>query len=581
MSTLDETALEKLNKKELVAMVVALQKTAVQMDKNIAILSEEVRMMRTGHFGRSSEKGLVDPDGEYAQMSFSFNEAEGTVDIFPDSGEPDMEEVVPKPYKRQKKKQGRREEEFAGIEATVVEHALSEEELIARFPSGKWERLPDKVYKRLEFHPASFEVVEHHVAVYAGGRDGGAVTAERPGDLFRNSIATPSLMAGILNYKYVNSQPINRIAQEFERNGVCIPRQNLCRWTIMCADMYLSRLYARLKRDLPKYHVVHADETPVEVRKDGRKAGSKSYMWVYRSGALEPNPFVLYEYQKTRKSDYPREFLKGFKGYCVTDGYEAYHSIDRERDDLTIAGCWAHARRGFADVVKSLPENARKDTVAYGALKLIKFMCDKERQLSGLPPDERLEKRKSDMAPLVDAFFAYINARSAEVPSQSGTGKAITYCQNQEKYLRVFLTDGYVPMENNAAERGIRTFCLGKKNWYLIDTVSGAQASAILYSIAETAKANDLKPYEYFKYLLEEIPRHGEYEDDAYLDALLPWSDQLPAECHKTPASEDAAATGTDDSESSASEDDAATDADDSDTSESGENVTTANGPEN
>lgn len=153
-----------------------------------------------------------------------------------------------------------------------------------------------------------------------------------------------------------------------------------------------------------------------------------------------------------------------------------------------------------------------------------------------MTPEDRLEHRKSSIAPLVDAFFAYLKAQYSVVAPKSQTGKGIAYCLNQEEYLRVFLTDGLVPIDNNAAERAIRPFCLGKKNWYIIDTVRGAKASAVLYSIAETAKANNLKPYEYFKYLLEELPKHGEFEDDSYLDDLLPWSDALPDYCLKQAA---------------------------------------------
>jgi len=160
-------------------------------------------------------------------------------------------------------------------------------------------------------------------------------------------------------------------------------------------------------------------------------------------------------------------------------------------------------------------------------------MYDYEKSFSEMDPRERLEQRASKVAPLIDAFFAYIRSQSEKVAPKSQTGKAISYCLNQESYLRVFLTDGLIPMDNNAAERSIRTFCLGKKNWYVIDTISGARASAVLYSIAESARANGLKPYEYFKYLLEQIPQHDEQTDPSFLDDLMPWSENLPAECRK------------------------------------------------
>ena len=531
MSQINAKDLENFDKQTLISLLLSahtsletMQKTVDQLNNNITLLTEEVRILRGLRFGRKSEQNLVEPTD---QLHLSFNAAEAVIDLHPDIKEPELEEIFPKPYKRGKKKQGKREEDLKGIPTKIVPHTLSEQELKLAFPDGKWKKLPDEVYSRLEYTPGSFVVIEHHVEVYAGNR---------PADLLRNSIVTPTLLAAIYNYKFVNSQPINRIAQEFERQGVVIPTQNLCRWVNVCSEKYLKQVYDRLKEKLFSYHVIHADETPVQVNRDGRPAGTNSYMWVYRSGALEGNPFVLYEYQRTRKADHPIEFLKGFNGYCVTDGYEVYHKIDRERDDLTIAGCWAHARRRFAEVIKNGDKEDPKirDTVAYKALQIIQSMSRHENSYADKPPEERKALREKLCAPLVDDFFAYIKEKASTVLPKSATGQAILYCLNQESYLRVFLRDPYVPMTNNAAERGIRTFSLGKHNWYLIDTISGARASAIAYSIAETARANNLKPYEYFKYLLEELPKHGEFEDPVFIDDLLPWSDKLPAVCRKS-----------------------------------------------
>ena len=228
---------------------------------------------------------------------------------------------------------------------------------------------------------------------------------------------------------------------------------------------------------------------------------------MYRTGSLEVHPFVLYEYQKGRKADYPRQFLKNFGGICVTDGYGVYHLIARERKDLTIAGCWSHARREFADVVKSTGKEKRsvQESICFKALQIIQTMFRSE---------------QGHVAPKME------------------TGRAISYCINQESFLRVFLTDGAVPMTNNAAEQSFRPFTLGRKNWYLIDTIGGAKSSAIAYSIAETAKANNLKPYGYFKYLLEELPKRGEFEVPSYSDELFPWSEKLPGCCLKKLKSE-------------------------------------------
>ena len=543
--TLNEKDLEHLDKQTLITLLVssnasnaALLRQVEQLTDSIELLNKEVKYLRSAIFGRSSEKEITDTmSGQ--QLCFAFNEAEVTIDLDPDIPEPEFEEICPKTYRRTKQK-GKREADLKDLKTTVVTHELTEAELLEKFSRGKWKQLPDQIYKRLEFHPACFEVIEHHVAVYAGDGDRKIIRAPRPADLLRNSIATPSLVAGIYNYKYVNAQPINRLAKEFENNGVFIPTQNMCRWAIEASDRYLKPLYDRLHGRLFDYHVIHADETPVNVVKDGRPAGSKSYMWVYRSGALEDHPFVLYQYQKTRNSEHPRQFLRDYKGYLVTDGYQAYHTIGSEREDLKVAGCYAHARRGFADVVKAAGKDSQtiKDTVAYKALQIIQTIYRYEKSYKGLDPEKRFEERKRSAAPLVDALFAYLKSSKESVAPKSRTGKAIAYCLNQEEYLRVFLEDGHIPIDNNAAERAIWTFCLGKKNWYTIDTIRGAQSSAVVYSIAETAKANNLRPYEYFKFLLEEIPKHGEFEDPAYLDDLLPWSDSLPDYCRKPEKSE-------------------------------------------
>ena len=196
-------------------------------------------------------------------------------------------------------------------------------------------------------------------------------------------------------------------------------------------------------------------------------------------------------------------------------------------------GQWAHARRPFATVVKTLGTEKAKGTLAYDALKQISALFKLEKELAKLSAEERLRQRQLILAPLVEAFFEWVKTNKDAVPSKSETGKGFTYCLNQEKYLREFLTNGNVPMDNNATEGTIRGFCIGRKNWRLIDTVAGAKSSAIIYSIAETAKANDLKPYEYFEFLLEEIPKHMNEKSLDFLKDLLPWSSKLPNKCHK------------------------------------------------
>ena len=524
---LTENELNQYSKEMIIQLFLAMQDQMEALNRNMELLIEQISIANQKRFGRSSEK--IDMP-EQISMDTCFNEAEATIENQSIS-EPEIEEVCS--YKRSKRK-GKREQDLKDIPSKVIIHELTPEQLEQVFNGQKWKRLPDEVYKRLTFHPATFEVEEHHVAVYAGTDNQTIVRADRPVDLLRNSIVTPSLASAIMNAKYVNAVPLYRLEQEFKRHDVNISRQAMANWVILCAERYLSLLWDRLHFELKKCSVIQADETPVLVNKDGRTAGSKSYMWVYRTGKMyDASPIVLYEYQKTRNTSHPREFLKGYKGICVTDGYQVYHTLEKEQEDLKVAGCWSHARRRFADVVKSLGKEKAKDTLAYQALKQIGAIYKIEEELSTLTAEERLTRRQLSVKPLVDAFFAWVKNNQDKVPPKSETGKGFTYCLNQEKYLRVFLENGMVPVDNNAAEQAIRGFCIGKANWHIIDTIHGAKASAIIYSIAETAKANNLKPYNYFEHLLTEIPKHMDENSLEFLDDLLPWSDKLPETCRK------------------------------------------------
>ena len=365
---------------------------------------------------------------------------------------------------------------------------------------------------------------------------------DRPKDLFRNSIATPSLLASILNVKYVNSAPLNRIEQEFSRNGVNLSRQTMANWIINSSNRYFAPLVKRMRQELLKLPVTQSDETPAQVIHDDRAAGSKSYMWVHRSGEFfREKPIVIYEYQKGRNHELPLAFYQDYKGILVTDSLEQYHLIEKKLPELTNANCWAHARRDYADAIKAADKSdpdAVRRSVAYQALSRISRIYKLEGALKNLPPQERLKERHDSIKPLVEEYFAWVKKQLEEgsVPPKSKTADGLRYSVNQEKYLKVFLTDGNVPIDNSASERSIRTFCIGKKNWMFHDSVMGAQASAVIYSISETAKLNNLRPYYYFKYLLTELPKFCDDNgniDPAGLDHLLPWAEELPEECRK------------------------------------------------
>ena len=532
-----EEQLNSLDRETLTRLFLLQQEQLENIGHTLQLVLEQMADLKRHRFGRSSEK-------HEAEDQISFMEVDGKIVFFNEAEavaaeENTQEEPESVPRRKPQKKQGKREEDLSGLPIVVVEHSMTDGELEDKFGKGGWKQLPDEVYRRYSFTPAKIEVEEHHVKVYAGKETEDVVKAPHPRTLLRGSLVSPSLEAAIMNAKYVNAVPLYRQEQEFERYGLHIPRQNMANWTIQCADRYLAVLYDHLHEKLYGCHVLQADETPVLVNKDGRPAGAKSYMWVYRTGRMYTEcQIVLYEYQKTRNASHPREFLKGFSGVCVTDGYQVYHTIEGEREDLLIAGCWSHARRRFDEAVKALPKQKQKDSRAYLALTMIQAIYREEKQLKDLPAGERKNRRQLSVRPLVEAYFTWVRENLPKVPSKSKTWEGFNYSLNQEKYLKVFLDDGEVPMDNNAAERSIRGFCIGKKNWVMIDTIAGAKSSAIIYSIAETAKANNLKPYDYFEYLLTEIPKHLDDTDRSFLDALLPWSPSLPANCRKPDKSE-------------------------------------------
>ena len=529
-----EEQLNKLDKELLVQLFLGLQDQMEGLTRQTQALNDKMQLMmeqlvlsKKSRFGRSSEKmagpgqiRFMEVDGEIV----FFNEAEAVCDL--DVPEPDSLE----PQQPKKKKQaGKREADLAVLPVRRIDHYLSEKELAAEFGEKGWKQLPDAISRCYRFVPAKVEVEEHHVGVYSSKTDDRMVKAPHPKKLLPGSLVSPSLAAAVLNGKYVNAVPLYRLEKEFERYGLAITRQNMANWVIRLGESCFGPLYDYLHTLLYRYPVIQADETPVLVNKDGQPAGSKSWMWVYRSGCLyQKEQVILYEYQKTRNASHPRKFLKDYNGICVTDGYQVYHTLEKEKEDLKIAGCWVHCRRKFEEALEVIPKELRKQSILDLLMNQIRAIYREEGKLSGFSADERVEKRQLVVKPLVDAFFAYVKQNSGRVPKSGKAREAFTYALNQEPYLRVFLENGNVPMDNNASERAIRGFCIGKKNWEMIDTVHGASASAIIYSISETAKANGLKPYEYFEYLLTEIPKHQDESSTDFLADLLPWSEKLP-----------------------------------------------------
>lgn len=529
-----EEQLKSLTMDSLVSMVMILQNNQIEQKHAIDQLTEQIRLMNQRQYGRKTEQksSLY----EQLQLDIAFNETEVTADGETES-EPEIEKVVVR-----KRPKGKKEDSLKKIINRREEYiTLSETELKEKYGEKGWKRLPDQIVTKLEHIPACFEVVTYHIAVYAPKRDDSEqsiIRAPKPAELWEGSIVTPPLLSSIMTAKYLNAMPLYRQEQMYKANDVNISRRTMAYWIIRSYERYLKYFYQAMKEQMMKQTILHADETPFEVSKDGRSAGSKSYMWVYCSGEEDGlSKIVLYDYCHTRGAENAQRFLKDYSGTLITDGYQVYHKLaNDEPDRFVVAGCWVHTKRKFTEILKSAGKSKSSSyTIVSKAEKRIQKIYHEDNKLKELNPEERTKARQEKIKPLVDEFFTYIKTidNTNILTKESATGKAITYALNQEEFLRVFLKDGRLPMDNNEAERKIRGFTIGRKNWVMIDTKSGAEASAAIYSIVETAKANNLKIYDYLTYLLTELSKNLQDLNTEVPERLLPWSSELPSNVRK------------------------------------------------
>lgn len=499
-----------------------LEKEKAEMEAKLNRLQDQLRLYQTWRFGKSSEK--TNPD-QLELMLFNEVEKEANSEI----PEPTMETVT---YRRRKTR-GQRKLMLENLPVETIEYRLSDEEQVCSCCGGTLHEMSTEIRQELKYIPAEVKVVKHVRHVYSCRHCEKheiekpiVKTASMPKPVISGSLASPSIMAHIMAQKYVEGLPLYRQERQFKRIGLALSRQTIANWMIKGADQWLSFLYNRMHQLLLKLDILHADETTLQVlHEPDRPATTKSYLWLYRTGTEGP-PIVLYDYQKTRAGENPKKFLTGFKGYLQVDGYAGYHVVP----DVTLVGCWAHARRGFSDVLKSLPANSIKPVAATEGLQFCNQLFAIERKLKELDPKERHEQRLEKSKPILDAFLSWLKIQEQKMLPKSAFGKAVTYCLNQWDKLVAFLEDGRLVIDNNRSERSIKSVVLGRKAWLFANTPQGARASAIIYSIAETAKENGLNPYYYLRYLFEKLP-NIDLTDEGTLDQLLPWSTTLPVTC--------------------------------------------------
>jgi transposase len=476
----------------------------------VLTLTEQLNLAIARRYAASSEK--ISPDQIYL-----FDEAEagcaGSDADHTDEAASDDDTVTVAAHQR--KKRGRKPipDNLPRIE---VIHELAESERRCDHDGRLLTEIGEVVSEQLDIVPAKIQVLRHIRKQYACDCGQCLKTAPLPAQPIPKSLASPGLLAHITVSKYQDALPLYRQEQILQRIGVDIPRATLANWMIKAGTL-IQPLINLLQDRLLSADILQMDETPVQVLKEpGKTAQSKSYLWVQRGGP-PAHPIVLYHYDPGRGAEVARRLLEGFSGYLQTDGYAGYHAAVAAHG-LTPVGCMAHARRKFMEAVKAQGRNKKRGK-AHRGLTLIQKLYRIEKQARQLSPEDRHEQRQRQAKPILDEIRAWLDQVLPQVPPTSATGKALHYLHNEWRKLIRYLDDGRLQIDNNAAENAIRPFVLGRKNWLFSDSVHGVKASANLYSLIETAKANRLEPYAYLRYLFTELPKA---QTVAQIEALLP-----------------------------------------------------------
>lgn len=502
--------------------IAALKKIIEQLQDENRLLREHFNLARRRQFAASSEKSAD-------QLELIFNEAEAiealaeiTDDACEAADSTAIIEATETPNNPTADKKPGRKPLPASLPREERLIDIGEEQKICPCCQGALHRVGEERSEQLEYIPASIKVIETVRPKYTcrhcekTAETTPFVIAPVPSSPIPKSMATASLLAQIICNKYQFGLPLYRQVMLFQQSGIDIDRRSMANWMIKCGAWF-ERITDALKIHLLQQIALHADETPIKVIDEDRE---KSYMWVYCSGADSPSAhnclknIVLYDYQPSRAAACPKEFLQDYAGYLQVDGYAAY-----EHTQAKLVGCFAHARRKFIDAQSVQPKG--KIGKADWALNHIQKLYAIEKQLADKSPFERYTLRQEKSAPLLAQFKLWLDKSSHEVPPKSAIGAAIFYCLNQWNKLAAYVLDGHLQIDNNRAERAIKPFVIGRKNWLFSATNRGAKASAILYSVIETAKANGLEPLEYIHKLLDELPRR---KADDSIEDLMPWA---------------------------------------------------------
>jgi len=493
--------------------IAELENTVAELNALVEHFKELFKLSAHHRFGSSSEKSLPDA----SQLSLFGDPQEPAVIDTP------KDETETVSYTR-RKRIGKRAEDLSKLPLEVIEYDIPESERVCPECGDIIIEIGVETRDEIKIVPPQVIHVQHRRKVckcFKCDKNSDKtiiVKADAPEPIIKGSAASASAIAYIMTQKYLMHLPLYRLEQDFKRQGVFINRQNMANWIIqVCCILIL--IYDKLRIKLREHAVIHSDDTGVQVlREPGKEPQAKSNMWLYRTGGDSKTPVAFYEYQPGRKGEYPENFLKGWSGFCHTDGYAGYHSIK----NVVIVGCWAHVRRKFNDAFKI---SKAPDSPAKIGLDYCNQLFELERKFVGMSSYERFTAREKLSKPVAEAFFVW--AQSLCLPPNLAVSRAVTYLLNQKEWLMNVYLDGRLELSNNRGERSIKPFVMGRKNWLFSNSVNGVKASAIAFSIIETAKENGLNPFEYVKFLLETLPN----ATTCQLDLLMPWSVDLPESC--------------------------------------------------
>jgi len=474
-----------------------------QYKAQVLTLTEQLNLALARRYAASSEK--LSPD----QIRL-FDEAEAETQ----TAAPAEDETVTVPA-HARRKRGRKKLPEALPRVEVI-HELPDSERVCPHDGNPLTEIGAVTSEQLDIIPAKIQVIRHIRKQYACRCGQCIKTAVLPPQPIPKSLASPGLLAHITVSKYQDALPLYRQEAILQRIGVDLPRATLANWMIQAGTL-IQPLINLLRDRLLASDILQMDETPVQVLKEpGKTAQSKSYLWLQRGGPPS-QPVVLYDYDPGRGAEVPKRLLAGFKGYLQTDGYDGYNAVVVV-NALTHVGCMAHARRKFSEAVKA-QDKKKPGGNAHVGLALIRKLYRVEKQARKLTPEARHEHRQRHARPILDELRSWLDEALPQVPPTSATGKALNYLHNEWDKLIRYLDDGRLEIDNNRAENAIRPFVVGRKNWLFSASVKGVKASANLYSLIETAKANSLEPYAYLRYLFTELPKAETVEA---IEALLP-----------------------------------------------------------